>query len=314
MSIGATFRDAIRYPASPVESGVVGLPAIAPMAVASPESRRESAQGGVEPQPDAAGRWIGCGDGTGVVEIHDPRLLRPGHEAFCRALVDAAVARLGANRAEVRLETATCRLEFEPGRFDRTELARRVAEAVRVATPAVRDGSAHREDQTAGWTVLTAFATGAGRSISAEWAGSPDSVPESPARPRRLVDLAMAGGSFALAVGGAILPGIPTLPFLIMTGRYAVRVSPRIESLLRRQPWCASLLAEAEARSGAPLDWCSLSKTIGLAVLFAAAILILHPPLPVVLALELGVMAFLASRERERSGGCDLVPVAASGG
>jgi uncharacterized membrane protein YbaN (DUF454 family) len=121
----------------------------------------------------------------------------------------------------------------------------------------------------------------------------------------------MAGGSLVLAVGGAILPGIPTLPFLIMTGRHAVRVSPRIERLLLRHPWCAALLAEAGDRPGAALDWHSLSRTIGPALLFAAAILILHPPLPVVLAIELGLMAFLAWRETERSGGREPGPVAA---
>ncbi len=94
----------------------------------------------------------------------------------------------------------------------------------------------------------------------------------------------MAGGSFVLAIGGVILPGVPTLPFVIMTGRYAVRVSPRIERLLTRQPWCAALLAEAETSRGPDFDWRSLAKTIGPAALFVAAILILHPPLPVVLA------------------------------
>jgi uncharacterized membrane protein YbaN (DUF454 family) len=251
---------------------------------------------GVDPPQDAAGPWIGCGDASGVVEIHDPRLLRPGHEAFCRALVDAAVRRSGANRAEVRFESATCRLEFGPGRFDRAELSRRVAEAVRAATPAVGDGSAGRHDDAAGWTVLTADATGGGTLISAECADAPGSARESPARPRRLVSLAMAGGCFALAVGGAILPGIPTLPFLIMSGRHAVRVSPRIERLLQSQPWCAAWLSQAEDRSGATFDWRSRSKTIGLAALFAVAILILHPPLPVVLAIELGLMTFLAWR------------------
>ena len=118
----------------------------------------------------------------------------------------------------------------------------------------------------------------------------------------RLVDLAMAGGSFVLAIGGVILPGVPTLPFVIMTGRYAVRVSPRIERLLTRQPWCAALLAEAETSRGPEFDWRSLAKTIGPASLFVAAILILHPPLPVVLALELGLMAYMAWRELGQPG------------
>jgi uncharacterized membrane protein YbaN (DUF454 family) len=219
-----------------------------------------------------------------VVEIHDPRLLRPGRAAFCRALVEAAIVRSGAIRAEVRLESSTCRLEFEPGRFDRAELAGRVAAAVRAATPAVRDGAVGREDVAASPGALTL--------VAADGAGS-----------GRLGDLAMAGGALALAVAGAILPGIPTLPFLIVSARHAARLSPRIERLLRGQPWCAAMLAEADARAGEPIDWWSLAQMVGLAVLIAAAIAILHPPLPLVFALEMGAMALLAWREMGRSDG-----------
>ena len=169
------------------------------------------------------------------------------------------------------------------------------------------DGSGRR----AGWTVLSAFPSDGDSSIH-EWRqdaldafASPEDPADDPTHSRRLVNLAMAGGSFVLAIGGIILPGIPTLPFVIMTGRYAIRVSPRIERLLKSQPWCANLLAEWEASSGASLDWRSISKMIGLAVLFAAAFLILHPPLPVVLALELGVMAYFSWRELGKTGQVD---------
>ncbi len=229
------------------------LRTITPTAVASPEPHRESADVGADRNPDAA-PWIGCCDRSGVVEIHDSRLLRPGREAFCRALVEAAVERFGADRAEMRLESSTCRLDFEPGRFDRAELAARAAGAIRSATPAVRDGSGRRS----GWTILTAFPTAAdGGAHVREWrkdsshaAMSADHPIDTSKRSGRLVDLAMAGGSFVLAIGGVILPGIPTLPFVIMTGRYAIRVSPRIERLLTRQPWCARA-----AGGGGDLRW-----------------------------------------------------------
>jgi uncharacterized membrane protein YbaN (DUF454 family) len=258
--------------------------------------------------PNAAGPRIECCEKAGMIEIHDPRLFRPGREAFCQALVEAAVERLGASRAEVRLESSICRLEFEPGRFDRTELARRVAEAVRAATPAIRDGSGNQKEAGAGWTILTAVATDDGTLLSATGDDSPETrvsgefMIMAPADSGRLADLAMAAGSFALAVGGLILPGIPTLPFLIMTGRYAVRVSPAIERLLLGQPWCAALLADAEPDSGSMLDWRSLTKMIGLSALFATCFLILKPPSPVVIGLELGLMAILGWRELGQTG------------
>lgn len=257
----------------------------------------------------AADPWVGCCEWTGVVEIHDLRLLRPGYEAFCRALIEAAVVRFEARRAEIDLESATCRLEFGPGRLDRAELAGRVAGAIRSATPAVGEGSGHRDADRAGWTVLTAIARDGGASLRERSRQGPDepicvAFPvEEARRSRRLVNLAMAGGSIVLAIGGVILPGIPTLPFVIMTGRYAIRVSPRIERLLKGQPWFAAMLAEAGDSSGPNFDWRSTSRMIGLAALLVAAILVLHPPLPIVLALELGLMACCAWREMARKPG-----------
>jgi hypothetical protein len=285
--------------------------------VASPGPRRESAEVQAERGRDAAGPWVGCCEEDGVIEIHDPRLLRPGHVAFCRALVEAAVARFGARRAEVRMESSTCRLEFEPGRFNKAELADRVAAAVRAATPSVRDEAGGREDAGAGRSILTASATDGVTSPPSTRAASPD-VPASAERSaaarrgsRRLADLAMAGGCFALAVGGLILPGIPALPFLALTGRYAARVHPGIERLLMGQPWCARLLTEVEIPSGPARDGRSLWKVIGIGVLFAAGSLILHPPLPIVLGLELGVMVFLGWRELDGTADRELGPIAA---
>jgi uncharacterized membrane protein YbaN (DUF454 family) len=254
--------------------------------------------------PAVVGPWIGCCEQSGVIEIHDPRLLRRGHEAFGLALVEAAVARFGAYRAEVSLATSTCRLEFGPGRFDRSEMARRAASAVGVATPAVREGTG----TGVGGRLLSATAIEDGTATTAaseqtsDDTSVADGVHESPARRRRLVHLAMAGGSFALAVGAVILPGIPTLPFLIMTGRHAVLISPGIERLLKRQPWCAALLAEAERTLGTTLDWRSLSRMLGLSVLLAAGIWVFQPPLPDILVMEVGLMAYLGWQEWRRSG------------
>jgi uncharacterized membrane protein YbaN (DUF454 family) len=121
----------------------------------------------------------------------------------------------------------------------------------------------------------------------------------------------MAGGCFAMAVGAVILPGIPTLPFLIMTGRHAVLISPRIERILGRYPWCAAMLAEVETSSDSMTSWHSLGKMIGLAVLLVAVIWLFQPPLPVILLLELALMAFLGWREWcNDPGHADAKPVA----
>lgn len=248
---------------------------------------------------DAGGPWIACDEAAGVVEVHDPRVLRRGHEAFCRALVQEAVVRFGARRAEVSLEAATCRLEFGPGRLERAEMAERVASAVRAATPAIREGGGPADARGGASNVVAVrgLSPSVGGGGASEETDTADEAEESPAGRRRLVHLAMAGGSLTLATAAVILPGLPTLPFLIMTGRHAALVSPRIERMLKRHPWCAAMLAEAETSSGASMDWWSLTRMIGVGLLFAMGIWLLHPPLPVVLLLELGLMVFLGWKE-----------------
>jgi uncharacterized membrane protein YbaN (DUF454 family) len=245
-----------------------------------------------------------------VVEIRDPRLFRPGREAFCRALAQSAVENLKARRVEIALNTSTCRLAFEPGEFDRTEMARRAAAAVTAATPAMRDRPANTHRGRAGWTKLTALATDVEMTFAQQPADHPEwsavarfraphvQPPPTAADVSPLFDLALVGGSLTMAVAGAILPGVPSLPFLVLAARHAIRLSPRIDHFLRRQPGLAAFLNQAEA-SGTllRLDRRSLVKTLPITVLATAVLLIVHPPLPVVLVLEIGVMAFVCFRE-----------------
>ena len=51
---------------------------------------------------------------------------------------------------------------------------------------------------------------------------------------RRLLYLSLAGVSFGLAGLGVIVPGLPTVPFLLLTSYYLVRSSPQLNSQLLR--------------------------------------------------------------------------------
>jgi hypothetical protein len=262
MSCDAILQEATLCSTQQIENDANGLrfPVMTPAAVASSARDDGSTEGEAERGLNSASTRITCYDQAGLIEIHDPRLLRPGYEVFCRALVRTAVACFEASRAEVHMESSTCRLKFEPGRFDRTELARRVAESVRAATPAVRGGPTKRHDAGPAWTTLTAFATDGGTMLAGtreDLPGASASAERPVATPMdlgRLVELALARGSFALAIGGFIPPGIPTLPFLIVAGRFAVRASPGIQRLLMRPPRCAVPLAKVETPSGSSLD------------------------------------------------------------
>jgi uncharacterized membrane protein YbaN (DUF454 family) len=264
MSLATMFAgESIPAPGSPAFSALVPLvPGITPAAdlmVDLGPAKPASHAGRLEVRP---GVWIECHETSGVVEIHDPRLFRPGREAFCRALVQSAVEDSQAHRVEIDLDRSTCRLVFNPGEFDRAELARRAAAAVTAATPALNERPP---------------------------AAARDAAP--------LVDLALAGGSLTMAVAGAVLPGIPSLPFLVLTVRHAARLSPQFDQFLRRQSWAAALLGHVEtAGSILRIDAQCLPQMLLVTVFAAAILLILHPPLPVVMALELGVMALVSIR------------------
>lgn len=209
-----------------------------------------------------AGVWVECDEPSGVVEIHDPRLFRAGREAFARALAAAAIEQFQALQVEIDLSFSICRMAFAAGEFDRSELARRAAAAVTAATPALVDRR------------------GADRARSG----------------RPLFDLALAGGSLTMAVAGAVLPGIPALPFLVLAARHAARLSPDLDRILRRQPWACALLSQVRSESLLGLDPRCLPRVLLASGLAAAVFLIVHPPLPVVMVVELGMMALVCLR------------------
>jgi uncharacterized membrane protein YbaN (DUF454 family) len=262
------------------------------------------------------GVWIACHERSGAVEIHNPGLFRPGREAFCRALAESAIEGFRARRVEINLTSSMCRLEFRPGECDRAELARRVAGAVKAAAPSIRDRAGSTQPPRASWTILTAVAGDGGLSIRRRredrpgrviLRDTPASAKQSPGAPKgtpRPVHLVLAGGSLTMAVAGAILPGIPALPFLLLTARHAAHLSPGIDRFLRRRPWSAALLRQVEAQGRLMrLDQRTILKMLPPLAVAAAAFVIVRPPLPVVLGLEIGVMAFACFRELGRPDG-----------
>lgn len=102
---------------------------------------------------------------------------------------------------------------------------------------------------------------------------------------RRLRYLALAGGSFALTLVGLIVPGIPTVPFLLATSYYLARSSPRLNDLLRRAPVFGPILVEWEQHGG--LGRASKAKLVGLTAAIVAVTVVLSAAAPVVLVVIL---------------------------
>lgn len=73
-----------------------------------------------------------------------------------------------------------------------------------------------------------------------------------PAAPklRRFVYLGVAGFFFALGAAGAILPGLPATPFLLLTSYFLVRSSPRLNERLLKTRLFGPLLRDWQQKGG----------------------------------------------------------------
>jgi uncharacterized membrane protein YbaN (DUF454 family) len=313
---------------------------------------------------DGEGRVSLC-EQEGVLVLREPELCRPGHEAFCRRLANAAGRQKDIRAVRICLASGTCRLEFAAGQVSAAEMANRFAEAVREAISAGMEGGGPGRDH--GWTALTVFPAGeAGstwettregqgelrlrspildkdlglaRRVARELSGAPGvascratlwsrdleirfdpgvtsagivvsaaedafrrvlrptldrSTAEEPGPPavvkglRRAWYLALAGGSFTLTLVGLVVPGVPTVPFLLATSYYLVRSSPRLNGLLLRSRYFGPILTDLEEWGG--LRRVNKIKLIVLTLAVGIVTLVLVGP-PLVLLLVMSAVA-----------------------
>lgn len=97
-----------------------------------------------------------------------------------------------------------------------------------------------------------------------------------------------AGVTFTLAVFGAVLPGLPTTPFLLLTSYCLLRVSPSLNRRLLRMPVFGPMLADWQTRRGVRPG--VKTKAIGLIVVVVAATLWLSP-LPLLAKAGVAILA-----------------------
>jgi uncharacterized membrane protein YbaN (DUF454 family) len=85
---------------------------------------------------------------------------------------------------------------------------------------------------------------------------------------RRMANLAAAGGCFVMSIVGVITPGIPTVPFVLATGYFLARSSPRLHQRFRNSRFFGTMISDYEDHGG--LRWTTKFKmivfTIGLMV------------------------------------------------
>ena len=72
------------------------------------------------------------------------------------------------------------------------------------------------------------------------------SIAEVATGPRRLLYLALAGGAFTMTLVGLIVPGIPTVPFLLATSYFLARSSRWLDKKLRESVYFGPIVTEWE--------------------------------------------------------------------
>ena len=71
---------------------------------------------------------------------------------------------------------------------------------------------------------------------------------------KRAVHLLIAGFFFVLGVLGAVLPGLPATPFLLLTSYFLARSSPRLNDRLLRSRFLGPILRDWQDHGGVRTD------------------------------------------------------------
>jgi uncharacterized membrane protein YbaN (DUF454 family) len=98
----------------------------------------------------------------------------------------------------------------------------------------------------------------------------------------RFTSVALGAGSITLAIVGLVVPGIPTLPFLLAASYFFARSFPALDDKLRRLPLVGPILSEWENHGG--ITGTSKAKLMGLTVAIVAFSAILAPIHPLTLS------------------------------
>lgn len=130
-------------------------------------------------------------------------------------------------------------------------------------------------------------------------------VPPCARGPLRIVYFACAGLFFALGVCGAVLPGLPTTPFLLLTSYFLVRCSPACNRALLRSRFFGPILRDWQQHRG--VRGYVKAQAIGMVVLVVAASWYFSQPTPAMLTtilicagIGIGIVICLPSvRERK---------------
>jgi uncharacterized membrane protein YbaN (DUF454 family) len=210
------------------------------------------------PGGESASIWTSCERCPGLIEIEHPSLSEStaGHDR----LIGGLLARFPTLRS-CKFNPCTRRLEvqLEPDRIALTEVmvaAQSLFAGNSSGTHGIESLALVNHSSAAGPTLLV---TG----------------------PKRLLFLGLGGGSFAMIFVGLAIPGIPTVPFVMLSSYYLARSSTRLHGRLARSRLLGPVVREWSRYQG--LSKTSKGKLAALTLLVVAGSLVLVGITPIVL-------------------------------
>lgn len=224
----------------------------------------------------------------GAIRLEYPRILAAARSADCLDFVARLCAVEELQSLEVLHASGVAVIRFSEDCEEATML-RRVASALRRLQPAPLDPNLAEVLALGGereWTRIVRTEQG-----FAVWEVSAPGEPlETETRQQvagfldrlgagrfgRGINLALAGASFGMAVVGVAVPGIPTVPFLLVTSFFLVRSSPQLNDRLHQSRLFGPMLRDWQKHRGMRWQTKALSlgfmaTTVGITLLFFEA-------------------------------------------
>jgi uncharacterized membrane protein YbaN (DUF454 family) len=212
-------------------------------------------------------------EGAGFVRVRDPRIFHAENRGFCQRWAEVASRASSVVSARIDLPSATCQVDFRPGTIGRDAMARSFADSIYDTLTDPADPTRNGAIPTT-WQVLQA---------------TPSGVQAIAPRSGRRWNYVMAAGSLAMTGVALVVPGIPTVPFLLASSYYLARTSPRLNQALRTAPFFGPILQEVEERQAVSPR--SKRKLMGFTLVMVAITLLTTSPTPVLFLLVIIAVA-----------------------
>ena len=176
----------------------------------------------------------------GCLAVADPRVFCNARPRLAEALLRELQRLPEVAFANLDLSQGSCRVGWQPAGVTAAAAADAFIAALRMA---LRQEGGGKQRPRTGW-----FRRRQSRPAQpARPASPPAGEPTLVTGPKRWLYLAAGGGSVVMTIVGVIVPGIPTVPFLLSSSYFLARSSPRAHALLEATPLFGDMVREWDA-------------------------------------------------------------------